>query len=245
MTISQIFITASLAALATGLGAVPFLFVPDISKKWFSTFYAISAGLLLGASFGLVSESQVFYQPHVFLGMVIGIFSMGVLHNALENRTDLKLGAIQGSSGIKALIILGALTIHAFADGISIGVSYAGSETLGDLITTAIAFHNIPVGLAICAVLIPQGVKPYKAAGLSILASLPQPLISVPAFFFVTALAPLLPIGIGFAAGSLVWVVFAELITEAIENISHNRASIIIGLSFIAMLAFQAFVIGG
>jgi len=70
-------------------------------------------------------------------------------------------------------------------------------------ITTAIAIHNIPEGLAICLVLIPRGTSVTKASLWSIFTSLPQPLMAVPAYIFVLVFEPLLPIGLGFVIGAL------------------------------------------
>jgi zinc transporter, ZIP family len=50
-------------------------------------------------------------------------------------------------------------------------------------------------------VLVPRGVSWSRAAFWSVFSSLPQPLMAVPAFVFVETFKPLLPYGLGFAAG--------------------------------------------
>jgi len=92
-----------------------------------------------------------------------------------------------------ALLILGIMTAHSFAEGIGVGVSFAGDEGLGVFITTAIAFHNVPEGLAIALVLVPRGTPVWKAALWAIFTSLPQPLMAAPAFVFVDWFRPVLP----------------------------------------------------
>ncbi|MFB6249459.1 MAG: ZIP family metal transporter, partial [Salinibacter sp.] len=54
-------------------------------------------------------------------------------------------------------------------------------------------------------------------AGWSIFTSLPQPLMALPAFLFVLVFEPFLPIGLGLAAGAMIWMVFAELVPDALE----------------------------
>ena len=39
--------------------------------------------------------------------------------------------------------------------------------------------------------------------------------MAVPAFFFVEVFRPLLPYGLGFAAGAMIWMVFSELVPDA------------------------------
>lgn len=47
--------------------------------------------------------------------------------------------------------------------------------------------------------------------------------MAVPAFIFVSAFKALLPIALGFAAGCMVWMVFAELLPDALEGASHAK----------------------
>ena len=94
-------------------------------------------------------------------------------------------------------------------------------------ITTAIAIHNIPEGLAICLVLIPRATSLAKASLWSIVTSLPQPLMAVPAYVFARMFEPLLPIGLGFAAGAMIWMVFAELIPDALKSATSGSIGIL------------------
>jgi zinc transporter ZupT len=135
------------------------------------------------------------------------------------------------------------MTAHSFAEGVGVGVSYGGGDELGIFITAAIAVHNIPEGLAISLVLVPRGTPIWKAAGWSIFTSLPQPLMAVPAFLFVLFFEPILPVGLGLAAGAMIWMVFAELIPDALEEASGPTVGAAVTLAFAALFAFQHFVL--
>jgi ZIP family zinc transporter len=52
--VTQVFLLALLTAIATGLGALPFLFVKNITRDWLGVSNALASGLMLAASFGLV-----------------------------------------------------------------------------------------------------------------------------------------------------------------------------------------------
>ena len=109
-------------------------------------------------------------------------------------------------------------------------------------IALAIAVHNIPEGLAISLVLVPRGVGWIRAALWSIFSSLPQPLMAVPAFVFVAMFQPLLPYGLGFAGGAMIWMVFSELMPDALEEASSNLVAVVVTLSIVAMIAFQVLI---
>jgi ZIP family zinc transporter len=134
------------------------------------------------------------------------------------------------------------MTVHSFTEGVGLGVSFGGGQALGLFITLAIAVHNVPEGLAISLVLVPRGVGWSRAAAWSVFSSLPQPLMAVPAFVFVEAFRPLLPYGLGFAAGAMVWMVFSELVPDALEEVSSNLVAVVITLSVAAMIAFQVLI---
>ena len=96
--------------------------------------------------------------------------------------------------------------------------------------------------LSVPLVFVPRGVGWVRAALWSIFSSLPQPLMAVPAFFFVEIFGPLLPYGLGFAAGAMIWMVFSELVPDANEEASSNLVAVVITVSVVAMVAFQVLI---
>jgi zinc transporter ZupT len=243
VNVYTVFIAAMITAICTGLGALPFFFVQEINRRWLGIANAMAGGLMFGASLGLVWEGIQYDLWRVGTGAVIGLLLIIVARRLIGDREEeFHIGAIEGASAIKMLLIVGVMTVHSFAEGIGVGVSYGGGSSFGTFISIAIAVHNIPEGLAISLVLVPRGVSAWKAAGWSVFSSLPQPIMAVPAFLFVLFFQPFLPIGLGLAAGAMFYMVFSELLPEALEDAPPIAAYSSMALMAVAMLGFQALI---
>lgn len=112
----------------------------------------------------------------------------------------------------------------------------------GVFISAALAMHNIPEGLAIALVLVPRGVPLLDTALWCIFTSLPQPLMALPAFLSVQTFASILPWGMGWAAGAMLWVAVAELLAEAATELGQIQAGIITAAAAAAMFVLQELV---
>ena len=241
--VATVFLFALLTAVATGLGALPFAFAKHPTRGWLGASNAVAAGLMLAASFGLIYEGVNYGLFRTLAGALLGLGFIVTARRVL--RQDEHPAVFAGMGGLdarKALLIVGVMTVHSFTEGVGIGVSFGGGEALGLFISLALAVHNVPEGLAISLVLVPRGVSVVRAAWWSIFSSLPQPLMAVPAFLFVELFRPLLPYGLGFAAGAMIWMVFSELVPDALEEASSNLVAVVITVSVVAMVAFQILI---
>ena len=238
----QVFIYALITALATGLGALPFFFIKDISPSFLGKSNAVAAGLMLAASYSLIFEGYKESEWMTLSGMIARVTLVVVANRWLEGKSTPGLKDVVGGKKKQMLIFLGIMTVHSFAEGVSVGVSFASTMEFGVFIAIAIAIHNIPEGLAISLVMVPNGTSPLKAAGWSIFSSLPQPLMAIPAFLFVQTFREYLSFGLGFAAGAMVWMVFAELVPEALEKCKPHTIGLWVTLAILAMSAFQLLI---
>lgn len=236
-----VFIYALITALATGLGALPFLLVGTLSDRLIARANAVAAGLMIGASFGLVSEGTLHGRLETLGGAVLGVLFILATQRFMARYDEeaLVFGAATGEGARKIVLLLVVMTVHSVSEGVAVGVSFGGGMTLATLITAAIAIHNVPEGVAITAVLRPQGVSVAKAAGWSIVSSLPQPIMAVPAFIFVEVFRPALPWGLGFAAGAMLFMVLVELLPEAFDQGRRREVAVLTTIAVIAMVLFQ------
>lgn len=230
---------AALTAIATGLGALPFLFLRNFSRYWMSMANAVAAGLMFAATHGLIAEGIALNPARLILGILLGLAGIVLAKRYVGGTEATQFAELSGLDASKAFLIIAVMTAHSFAEGVGVGVSFGGSGALATFITAAIAVHNIPEGLAIALVLVPRGIPVWQAALWAVFSSLPQPIAAVPAYLFVETFHAVLPVGFGIAAGAMIWMVFSELIPEANENASPGAVGVAVTLCFAIMLAFQ------
>jgi len=236
-----VFVYALITAVATGLGAVPFAFMRRLSPELIGWANAVASGLMIGASFGLVAEGTGYGSLQTVGGGLLGVLFI-LLTQRLLGEHELEFGGMSGANARQMLLMLIVMTVHSFSEGVAVGVAFGGGMALATAITVAIAVHNIPEGLAISAVMRPQGVSVLKCAGWSVFSSLPQPIMAVPAYMFVEAVRPALPWGLGFAAGAMLFMVLVELLPEAYGRSGKPSVAVIATLSLIGMVLFQHFL---
>ena len=261
----QVFWFSWITAISTGLGAAPWLFVKRVPDAWLGVSNALAAGMMISASIGLIVEGALEPPPvsddmalddqHALLqlqetpawaraaaGVALGWVFIVCTNKFLEKYEHLKFGGLSGMDARKMLLIVAVMTLHSFTEGVAIGVSFGGprGHSFGVFISMALAIHNVPEGLATSLVLIPRKVSVLQASLWSVLTSIPQPIMAVPAYLAVQEFLPFLPIGLGFAGGAMLYVAIFELLSEAAEELGLSKAG---GMSIVAaasMAAMQA-----
>lgn len=240
MSVFAVLAAATATALATGLGALPFVLVRRPTRAWLGIANALAAGAMLGASAGLAWEGVRAGPWRTALGALVGAIFIALTTRLLEGRPYLHVAGLEAADALRMLLIVGVMTVHSVTEGVGVGVSFGDGQALGTLITVAIAVHNIPEGLAISLVLVPRGVSVLRAAGWSVFSSLPQPLMAVPAFLFVSTFEPFLPAGLGFAAGAMAWMAAFQLLPEAVAETRARSVALVAALAAALMLTGQA-----
>ena len=121
---------------------------------------------------------------------------------------------------VAGMVMACAIALHNLPEGMTIGASYAsnngvmGSSAL--VLAILIGLHNIPEGMAVSVPLISGGMGKGKAVLMTALSGAPT-IIGALLGFWIGDIGILgLALSLGFASGAMLYVVFGEILPQAI-----------------------------
>lgn len=125
---------------------------------------------------------------------------------------------------VAGLVMMSAIALHNLPEGMVIGASYAltpdGVANLfsgsGFIMAIVIGLHNVPEGMAVSVPLISGGMGKIKAVLLTALSGLPTVFGALIGYALGGINEMMLTVSLGFASGAMLYVVFGELLPEAI-----------------------------
>ena len=133
-------------------------------------------------------------------------------HNA--NREN-KLGLF-----VAGLVMACAIALHNVPEGMTIGASYASNDgVMGSaalILAVLIGLHNIPEGMAVSVPLISGGMERWKAVLITASSGIPTILGALLGYWLGEIGALGLCLSLGFASGAMLYVVFGEILPQAI-----------------------------
>ncbi|WP_063582103.1 MULTISPECIES: ZIP family metal transporter [Achromobacter] len=237
------------AAGATAAGTLPILFARTIPQKMQDSMFGFGAGVMLAASaFSLVTPGIAAAESQGAgpwgAGLTVGAaILLGAAALLLMDRLLPHEHFIKGREGIeahrlrRAWLFVFAITLHNLPEGLAIGVGYAGNDPLrGTALATGIAIQDIPEGLVVAVALIAAGYKRAFAVALGMLSGLVEPVGAVLGAVVVGWSAALLPWGLGFAAGAMLFVISHEIIPESHRKGHEVYATCGLMLGFVLMM---------
>lgn len=237
------------AAGATAAGTLPILFARTIPQKMQDSMFGFGAGVMLAASaFSLVAPGIAAAESQGAgpwgAGLTVGAaILLGAAALLLMDRLLPHEHFIKGREGIeahrlrRAWLFVFAITLHNLPEGLAIGVGYAGNDPLrGTALATGIAIQDIPEGLVVAVALIAAGYKRAFAVALGMLSGLVEPVGAVLGAVVVGWSTALLPWGLGFAAGAMLFVISHEIIPESHRKGHEVYATCGLMLGFVLMM---------
>ena len=122
----------------------------------------------------------------------------------------------------KTTLLVLAITLHNIPEGLAIGVLFGGAAagvegaTIAGavVLTIGLAIQNLPEGFAVSMPLRRQGVSRFKSFWYGQLSAIVEPIAAVCGAAAVFYVQPILPYGLAFAAGAMIYVVVEEVIPE-------------------------------
>ena len=121
---------------------------------------------------------------------------------------------------VAGMVMVCAIALHNVPEGMTIGASYAsnngvmGSSAL--VLAILIGLHNIPEGMAVSVPLISGGMSKTKAVLMTALSGVPTIVGALLGFWIGEIGALGLALSLGFASGAMLYVVFGEILPQAI-----------------------------
>ncbi|WP_246942048.1 ZIP family metal transporter [Bacillus pinisoli] len=234
MTILPILISS----FCTSLGALPILFIKKVTHKGKDVMLAYTAGIMVAASaYGLIpSALKLSNITSLIIGILIGTFVLTILESIIPHH-DLDHSSGHSTNRSNVFLFLIAMSIHNLPEGLSVGISHVSSENeVGPLVAFAIGLQNIPEGFLVGLFLITQGINRFKAILFSSITGLFEFFAGVFGMLFGDVFEQIVPYGLAFAAGSMLFVVYKELIPESHGDGNERAATITFILGFITMI---------
>lgn len=226
----------------TGVGALPLVFFRNgISPRTEDVFLGFAAGVMLRASFfsliipGLDAAGQRGYGEVGGAAVVIGALLLGALclwwiHDRTPHEHFLagKQGDLAMADRFRRVwLFVLAITLHNVPEGLAVGVGFGGGDVANGMkVATGIGLQNMPEGLAVAASLAGGlGYSRWKAVLAALGTGLVEPVAGLAGVAIVSLAESLLPWGLGFAAGAMLFVVSREIIPETHRKGYENEAT--------------------
>lgn len=157
-----------------------------------------------------------------------------------HSRRDNKLSLL-----VAGMVMACAIALHNIPEGMTIGASYANDDGVMSrsaiVLAILIGLHNIPEGMAVSVPLIGGGMRKSKAVLMTALSGVPT-IIGALLGFIIGDMGLLgLALSLGFASGAMLYVVFGEIIPQAILMYRSKLPafSVIVGI-FVGLIIIYA-----
>lgn len=238
--------------VSTAVGAFLALLLRNIKARTQDTMLGFAAGMMLAASTfslilpGIEAAERLVSVELVAVAVVITGMGFGVLlmlgldrFTPHEHENEGPCGPGCERIGRVWLFFL-AIALHNLPEGMAIGVSFAENDmSVGMPLTAAILFQNIPEGLAVALALRAAMLTPVMAA----LVASGTGLMELLGAFIGIGIGggwPLAyPLGLGLAAGAMIFVVSHEVIPETHRNGHQTPATLGLMGGFAGMLVLD------
>lgn len=231
-----------MAGSATILGAAVVFFIRKVSDKFLDAAMGFAGGVMLAATFfGLIN-------PAIQIGGVyktaVGI-ALGSLFLIIMEKLTPHIHRVTGVKGPHThlgsmwLFVL-AITIHNFPEGLTVGVGFADNNIRnGVVLAIGIGIQNIVEGLAVALSLLRAKSRMMQAFLIASYTCIVEPIGGFLGISIVSLGRFLVPYGLAFAAGAMLFVTSEEIIPETHSRGNPREATLGLILGFIVMMFLE------
>ncbi len=250
--IAPALIATAVTAAATAAGALPVLAARGLAQRIESSMLGFGAGVMLAATaFSLVApgiESATVFTGSRFVAVAIvalalagGGLAMLAVDRALPHEHFIK--GIEGrrAAELKRIwLFVAAIALHNLPEGLAVGVGFGGGDVGNGIpLALGIAVQNVPEGLVVAMALAAAGYTPRFAAATAALIGLSEPLGGLLGAGILGFSEAVLPWGLGFAAGAMLFVVSHEIIPESHRKGHEQQATLGLIGGFVLMMSLD------
>lgn len=238
-----------IAGLMTGVGAIPVLFGRAPGDRARDTLLGFAAGVMLAASFfsliipALDVSERLYGEGAVpaaiaVIGILMGMGAIAILDRTMPHEHFLTGPEGPMSPSLRRIwLFVIAITLHNFPEGLAVGVGFGtGDPATGLPLAIGIGLQNIPEGLAVAVALTGEGYSRGRAVRIATYTGLVEPVGGLFGAAVVSISQPLLPWGLVFAAGAMIYVISHEIIPETHRRGARNEATAGLGVGLVTML---------
>jgi ZIP family zinc transporter len=232
---------------ATLLGALPALFGSANSRSRERMMLGFAAGVMISASYlSLIVPAAAFarragHGPFAAAAIVAAAVLVGAASLHWVRRWEPFQDALLTDSGVpadtarRAWLLTLAMTTHNLPEGAAVGVGFgAGDPRIAISTAIGIGVQNLPEGLAVAAAMLSVGKRPRTAVLIGGLTGMVEPVGAFLGVGLVSLMRGLLPAGMGWAAGAMLYICAAELIPAVHEgegSASTPLAAVLVGIA--------------
>ena len=229
---------------ATLVGALPVLFSRRPSAGQQAVMLGFAAGVMISASYlSLIVPAANFargagHGPFITAAVVAAAVLVGAasLH-AVRQWSPFESALAAAPATRRAWLLTLAMTSHNLPEGAAVGVSFgAGDPKIGLSTAMGIGIQNLPEGLAVAAALLSAGWRPWTAVLIGGATGAVEPIGAFLGISLVSVVSGLLPAGMGWAAGAMLYICAAELIPAVHEDGSSTKAVAAVIVGIVGML---------
>lgn len=235
---------SGLAAAMAALGALPFAFRKEVPLAWLGLAYALASGLMLGASYLLILRGLAEDALQAVAGGGLGVaYTFWTQIYARTHSVDPipESGHQEGpEEGYKVIL---QNTLHSASEGVAIGVAMTLNLRLGIFVALALAVHNVSEAMVLTAMLRHRGMSVGESAGLCIVVNSTQMLLAISIFAVSPLLGDFLPLALGFASGSLLFLVMTELLPASYRRAGKASIALIVSLAAGAVVLLEEYFV--